>query len=492
MRNRRAAPTAGDAPGCAPRVGLIPVDRDSRVAVRAPRSDITVAMVANVALPPLHLDAQEMLTALLRMDTTNPPGAERVAVDYLDGKLREVGLEPVVLESAPGRANLVARIRGSGAAGGPVLLAAHLDVVEADPARWTHPPFAAAEADGCLWGRGAIDMKHMAAMSAAIVRRLARDGAKLGRDLIFAAVADEEAGCDHGSRFLVEQHPDLVRAEYALGEVGGFTMHLGGTAFYPVQVAEKGLCWVRARFTGEPGHGSMPRRDSAVIRLGEAIAALGRARFPVHPTEQVKAFLDAVAARQPAIARPLLRLLTRPELIARVVRLVPDLSIARSLGALLTNTASPTVVRAGAKTNVIPGAAELEIDGRILPGQTEADFLRELRAVIGDDVELEVLRSAPATVTEPVESPLLDVIRRQIAGREPDAVVIPYVIPGFTDGKYFSQLGARWYGFAPVKIDKASGLRFADMFHGNDERIPIAGLHWGTEVLDAVVREICA
>jgi len=455
------------------------------------RVRILPAMVAQRALPPIHLDAQEMLTALLRIDTTNPPGNERAAVDYLAGKLREVGLEPTILEPAPGRANLVVRWPGTGKAD-PILLAAHLDVVEADASLWKHPPFSAAEVDGCLWGRGAVDMKHMAAMSAAVMRRLAREGVRLARDVIFAAVADEEAGCDHGSRFLVEQHPELVRAEYALGEVGGFTMHLAGTAFYPVQVAEKGICWVRARFRGEPGHGSMPRRDSAVIKLGEAIAALGRARFPTHPTPYMKQFLDAVAARQPRIAQPLLKLVARPELMARVVRLVPDLSIARSFGALLTNTASPTVVRAGSKVNVIPGVAELEIDGRLIPGQTDADFLRELRAVIGEDVELEVVKSAPPTVTEPVESPLFDAIRRQINAREPDAVVVPYMIPGFTDGKYFSELGAKWYGFSPLKIEKGSGIRFADMFHGNDERIPIAGLHWGTEVLDAVIRELCA
>jgi acetylornithine deacetylase/succinyl-diaminopimelate desuccinylase-like protein len=444
------------------------------------------------ALPPLHLDAQQMLTDLLRMDTTNPPGNERACVDYLDRKLREVDLQPTILESGPGRANLVARLRGTGAAGGPLLIAAHLDVVEADPARWKHPPFSGAEADGCLWGRGAVDMKNLAAMGAAILRKLARDGVRPGRDIIFAAVADEEAGCDFGSRFLVEQHPELVRAEYAIGEVGGFSMHLAGTTFYPVQVAEKGLCWVRARFTGEPGHGSMPRRDSAVIQLAEGITALGGAKFPVHSTRYVRDFIAAIAARQPAAARPLLKLLGTPELMARVVRLVPDVGVARSFGALLTNTASPTVVRAGSKTNVIPGVAELEIDGRTIPGQSEADFLGELRAVLGPDVELEVIKSAPPTVTEPIESPLFDVIKQQVLAREPDAVVVPYMIPGFTDAKYFSKLGCKWYGFAPVKIEKDSGIKFADMFHGNDERIPIAGLHWGTEVLDAVVRQFCA
>ena len=442
-------------------------------------------------LAPLALDAQEICTALLRMDTTNPPGNERPAAEYLAGKLREVGYDVVVIESAPTRANVVTRYRGDGRAA-PLLLAAHLDVVEADASRWRQPPFAGAIAEGCLWGRGAIDMKNMAAMCVAILRRLAVDKPRLARDVIFAGVADEEAGCDLGSRFLVEQHPELVRAEYAIGESGGFSLHLGNATFYPVQVAEKGLCWVRARWRGEPGHGSMPRPDGAVVRMAEAIARLGRARLPVHPTAELRRFLEGVAARQPALARPLLKVLTRPELLARVLRLRPDAGVARTLGALLTNTASPTVVRAGAKTNVIPGVAEVEIDGRTLPGQSTDDFLRELRAVLGDDVELEVMKEAPATVTEPVSSPLYEVIARQVLAREPHAAVVPYMIPGFTDAKYFTQLGARWYGFSPVKIEKASGIRFADMFHGHDERIPIAGLHWGTAVLDAVVREFAA
>ena len=448
-------------------------------------------IVRAMQLPPLARDAEEMCAHLLRIDTTNPPGNERPAADYLAGKLREVGYDVTLLESAPTRANLVARYRGDGRAA-PLLLSAHLDVVEADASKWKQPPFGGVVADGCLWGRGAIDMKNMAAMSVAILRKLAVDKPVLARDVIFAGVADEEAGCDHGSRFLVENHPELVRAEYAIGESGGFSLHLGSTTFYPIQVAEKGLCWVRARWSGEPGHGSMPRPDSAVIRMAEGLAALGRARLPVHATSYVKDFLEAVAVRQPAVARPLVRLLSRPELLARLLRLRPDAGVARSLGALLSNTASPTVVRAGNKTNVIPGVAEVEIDGRTLPGQTTDDFLRELRAVLGPDVELEVMREAPPIVTEPVASPLYDLMARQVVAREPDAVVVPYMIPGFTDAKYFTQLGARWYGFSPVKIERDSGIRFADMFHGHDERIPIAGLHWGTEVLDAVVREFAA
>jgi acetylornithine deacetylase/succinyl-diaminopimelate desuccinylase-like protein len=444
-------------------------------------------------LPSLALadDARRLCQALLRMDTTNPPGNERLCAEYLAGTLAEVGYQPQLLEARPGRTNLVVRHRGTGALP-PLLLTAHLDVVEADPAKWRRPPFSGDEHEGCLWGRGAIDMKNMAAMCTAIMRRLARTRTVLARDVIFAAVADEEAGCDLGSRFLVEEHRALVEAEYAIGESGGFSLHLGDTTFYPVQVAEKGFCWVRARITGEPGHGSMPRANSAVTRLGEALAALGRARLPVHPTRYVAEFLDALRARQPALIQPLVRLVARPHLLARITRLVPNASAARSFSALLSNTASATVVRAGAKTNVIPGVAEFEIDGRTLPGQTDDDLLRELRAVLGPDVELEIIKSAPPTVTEPVASPLFDIIKRQIEQREPGAVVIPYLIPGFTDAKYFSQTGARWYGFSPVKIERGSGIRFADMFHGHDERIPVAGLAWGVEVLDAVVREISA
>ena len=435
-------------------------------------------------------DAKRLCQQLLQIDTTNPPGNERPAAELIAGALREVGLQPELLDSAPMRTNLVVRHRGTGKRP-PLLLTAHLDVVEADPTKWEQPPFSGKEHDGCLWGRGAIDMKNMAAMCTAIMRRLAQTGAKLDRDVIFAAVADEEAGCDLGSRFLVEQHRAKVEAEYAIGESGGFSLHLGDTTFYPIQVAEKGFCWVKARITGEPGHGSMPRRDSVVTKLGEALATLGTAAMPLHQTRYVTEFLDALRARQPALIQPLVKLIARPQLLARVARLMPGVSVARSFSALLSNTAAATVVRAGNKTNVIPGLAEFEIDGRTLPGQSDADLLRELREVLGPDVELEIMKSAPPIVTEPIESPVFDIIKRQIEQREPDASVIPYMIPGFTDAKYFTQMGARWYGFSPVKIEKGSGIKFADMFHGHNERVPVAGLAWGVEVLDAGVREIC-
>lgn len=442
-----------------------------------------------MALPPIIDTALtdhtvDLCQRLLRLDTTNPPGREILAAELIADELSAAGLEPVVMESAPGRGNVVARLKGTGAKP-PLLLTAHLDVVEHEPDKWTHPAFGGEIHDGCLWGRGAIDMKNMAAMSVALMARLAREGVKLERDLIFAGVADEEAGCRYGSLWLVEHHADLVRAEYAIGEGGGFNFHLGGKSFFTVQVAEKGVCWVKAKVTGEPGHGSIPRKDSAVVRLAAAIARLGEKGLPHQSTPVMRDFVRALAQSLPRPMRPLIERLMQPDIAPKILSRLPNQALARPLLAMLGNTASPTVLRAGQKTNVIPGLAEAEIDGRMLPGQTDADILRELQAVLGDDVELEVMWSLPPVVTEPRESPLMSTIIDVMAEREPGSPVVPYLLPGFTDAKAFTQLGTKWYGFAPVKLPK--GMRFADMFHGHDERIPVDGLRWGAETLGHIV-----
>jgi len=422
---------------------------------------------------------------LLRIDTTNPPGNERPAAELLAEELAEAGLDPMLLESAPRRGNVIARLRGTGEKP-PLLLTAHLDVVEADPSFWDHPPFCGEVYDGCLWGRGAVDMKNMAAMSVAIITRLARERVKPKRDLIFAGVADEEAGCRYGSLWLCEHHPDLVRSEFAIGEGGGFNIQVAGKSFFTVQVAEKGVCWVRARATGEPGHGSMPREDSALVRLADAIARLGKKGLPRHASEPVEEFVGALASHLPTPVRPLIKMLGSPTLGPAVLRLLPDPSVRRAFGALLGNTASPTVFHAGAKTNVIPGVAEAEIDGRILPGQTKSDFMRELAAVLGEEIELDVIHTLPPVVTKPKESSLYSIIQEVMGERVPDAPVVPFILQGFTDAKAFTSIGAKWYGFAPVKLPPS--LRFADMFHGHNERIPVEGLAWGTETLTRVVR----
>ena len=338
-----------------------------------------------------------------------------------------------------------------------------------------------------MWGRGALDMKHMAAMSAVVLAQLKRSGVTLARDVIFTAVSDEEAGCTYGSKFLVEQHPEKVRAEYVLGEVGGFTMHFMGSRIYPIQIAEKGIAWLRMIAKGRPGHGSMPHGDNAVVKLSKAIAKIGKSRLPQHNTPVVESFLRRLAELQPLPLRVALPLLLRPELSSLLLSSFPDGQLANSFKALLSNTASPTVLRAGGSTNVIPDSAVAELDGRTLPGYDEQDLIKELTALVGEDLDFEVIRAA-----SPVESPedptVFAAIQRAIDVHDPGATALPYMIPGFTDAKEFHKLGAKYYGFSPVQLPK--GLRFTELYHGHNERIPVDGLRWGTRVLFDVVREL--
>jgi acetylornithine deacetylase/succinyl-diaminopimelate desuccinylase-like protein len=432
-----------------------------------------------------------LLQDLLRIPTVNRgtnedgDGNERPAAERLAAFLRAAKVEPKIFEKTKGRANLTARVKGSGAKGA-ILLNAHLDVVEADASRWRHPPFSGEIHDGYLWGRGAIDMKHMAAMSACVLAILSERGVPIERDVILAAVADEEAACNQGSLFLVDEHKDEIRAEYMLGEIGAFSLHLFGRTFYPIQVAEKGICWVRATFDGSPGHGSMPDPDSAVVKLSRALARLGRTRLPVHPTPVVKQFIGQLAAGLPRPQSSVLKRLTTPQVATLILdHLVRDPEQRRSFGAMLTNTASPTVLRAGAKVNVIPGRASVEIDGRVLPGQSESQFLAELRDALGADgdrAKLEVLESRRPVETSP-DTPLFTHLARTLRKHDPSGVPLPYMIPGFTDAQAYARLGTKCYGFSPVRFDPTAEINFARMYHGDDERIPVEGLRWGLRVL---------
>ena len=434
----------------------------------------------------------ELLRALLRFDTTNPPGNEAECVEFLADTLREAGVEPEVLSAAPGRANLVTRLPGGDGGAAPLLLNGHVDVVAAEAGRWRHPPFAGEVHDGVIWGRGAVDMKQMVAMSVATVGLLARLGVPLRRELKLAAVADEEAGCAFGSQWLVDHHPDKVRAGHALGEVGGATFHLGGRPFYPIQVAEKGIAWLRASATGATGHGSIPHDDNAVVRLSEFLARVGRRRLALRASPEARRFLEALAGLQGRAGRAALPLLLRPRWSNLVLRRgVRDPGLARLLSAVLRNTASPTVVHAGSKVNVIPGRAEAELDGRIAVGSSEAELLGELRALAGPGIELELLGpSRPPTVTPPGDE-LFDLLAGVVAEHHPGAVAVPTITPGFTDAKFWSHLGTACYGFAPVRLEPG-GPDFAAMFHGDDERLPVAGLQAGLRMLaDVVARHCC-
>ena len=441
-------------------------------------------------------EATALLQTLLRLDTTNPPGNEIIAARALAESFAADGLEVEIIESAPTRANLLCRLRATKPSGEPpLLLAGHTDVVPAgDRSRWTHDPFSGTLADGYLWGRGAVDMKNMVAMSAMVMKLLARREVPLTRDVIFAAVADEEDGCAYGSRFLVEEHPDKVRAGFALGEVGGFPQQAGKARVMPVQIAEKGMAWLRATARGPAGHGAIPLADAAPGKLARAIAKLASTRLPQHNTQVVAAFLHGVAAEQPLAERLVLpRLLNKLLAPLLLDRVLPQNNATRIFDAILHNTVSPTVLRGGEKTNVIPDEVSVELDGRLLPGQSAADLMAEIHALVGPDIELELLREAPAAVNYPPDSGLWQAIQRAVARRGERALpIVPTMIPGFTDGSQFSRLGARWYGFSPVWLDLDSGITFSELFHGYDERIPEDGYHWGLELLWDVVTDFCA
>lgn len=465
------------APAAAPNAAPAPADR-ARPSARG-------ALLAE-ATDRLLDDTIAHLRNLVRIPTVNPPGNEAPAVEYVAGVLVEAGLSPIVLEAAPGRTNLVCRIPGRGP-DGPLLLASHADVVEAEPSSWRHDPFGGDIAEGCLWGRGTVDMKGKTAMDLAAMVAIVRSGQRPRRDVVLAMVADEEAGCTLGSRWMVEQHPDLVAAEVCLNEVGGFTMHLLGVRYYPIQVAEKGVCWLRLTVRGTPGHGSVPRPDSAPVKLAQAIAKLGTTRLPIHLTDESMRFVEALAASQPAPVALALRGLGMPALAAPILDWgIRDAGQRGALDAILRNTVSPTVVRAGHKTNVIPGVATVEVDGRTVPGQTSASLVNEVRALIGDGFEVEILEDLDPVTTscDTAEyATLCDVLRRHDPGAHP----VPWLIPGFTDAKFWAKLGARCYGFMPLRLPE--DMNFTTMFHGHDERVPLDGYRWGVRAyLDAVGR----
>ncbi|MEM7011355.1 MAG: M20/M25/M40 family metallo-hydrolase [Verrucomicrobiota bacterium] len=433
-------------------------------------------------------EAKRVLRDLLRIDTTNPPGNERAAVDYIRQLLEAEGVECVVHESAPKRANLVARLKGDGSEN-PLLLNAHLDVVPANADDWTHPPFDAVEADGCIWGRGAIDMKGFAVMALTVLRQLKKDGATLKRDIIFAAVADEEEGCEYGSAYLVENHPELVRAEYVINEVGGFTVDVRGKRMFMVQVAERGIAWFRIRVTGEPGHGACPNPDGAVAKAGEIVAKLGKARLPHHLSRSSLRFLDTMAKHAKFADRIGLMLLKNPKLGPWVLHnLVPAGEQRRVLQANLSNTANPTIVSGGEKINVSPSEVVIEVDGRVVPGSSTQQLLDEVRDLIGDEHEIEILRDSPPTEFEP--DVFYDEIVEVLNSRSPGDPVIPYPIMGFTDSHSYAKLGSTCFGFYPLLLPPE--LNFAKMFHGVDERIPLDGFRFGIDALHDLVTRVAA
>lgn len=423
-------------------------------------------------------EALEHFRNLLQIDTTNPPGNEAAAARYLAAALAREGIAAQLAEPAPGRANLVARLDGGDRARA-LLLASHTDVVAAEAQHWTHPPFAATVADGCVWGRGAVDMKHMTAFGLTTLLWLKRTGAPLARDVVLVAVADEEAGCGLGSKWLAEHRAEWLEGEYCLGEVGGFSATVGETRVYPIMVAEKGFLWLRVTVSGPPGHGSIPHPDNAIVRLARIVDRLGSTRLPFHRHPVVDTFLKTLGRAAGLPAGLVLHAALHGWLSDLVLdRVLPDRERARVFAASLHNTVVPTIIEGGRKENVIPSEASVVLDCRLLPGFSEERFLEELRTHLGDTQGLEFsVVAAGEAVETPIDTPLYETLRTTLERRDPGCIVTPYLLVGYTDAKAYSRLGIRTYGFAPLLLPKE--LEFSALFHGHDERVPVDGFRWG-------------
>ncbi|WP_306319289.1 MULTISPECIES: M20/M25/M40 family metallo-hydrolase [unclassified Streptomyces] len=421
----------------------------------------------------------DLCRELIQIDTSNygdhsGPG-ERKAAEWTAEKLAEVGLEPQIFESHPGRASTVARIEGEDPSRPALLIHGHTDVVPANAADWTHHPFSGEIADGCVWGRGAVDMKDMDAMTLAVVRDRLRSGRKPPRDIVLAFLADEEAGGVFGARHLVRNHPDLFEGvTEAISEVGGFSFTVNEQRrLYLVQTAEKGMHWMKLSVAGTAGHGSMIHRDNAITELSEAVARLGRHQFPVRVTKTTRAFLDELGD---ALGTEL-----DPENMEGTIAKLGG--IAKLIGATLSNTANPTQLGAGYKVNVIPGEATAGVDGRFLPGH-EDEFLADLDRILGPKVKREDVHADKAVETT-FDGALVDAMKTSIEAEDPIGKAIPYMLSGGTDAKSFVELGIRNFGFAPLQLPPE--LHFAGMFHGVDERVPVDGLKFGVRVLDRFI-----
>ncbi|KUG52906.1 M20/M25/M40 family metallo-hydrolase [Kocuria sp. CPCC 205292] len=416
----------------------------------------------------------EICRNLIRIDTSNygsgDAKGERRAAEYVAGLIEEVGLPTTVLESAPGRANVFARIEGTDPSADALLVHGHLDVVPAIAADWSVDPFGGELRDGMIWGRGAVDMKDMDAMMISVLRHMVRTGQRPRRDIVFGFFADEEAGMVYGSHWIAEHHRGLFDGVTdAISEVGGYSATIGGRRAYLLQTAEKGLMWLRLNAQGTAGHGSQINDDNPVTRLSRALANIGEHQWPIELTKTTRAFLDSVTELTGVEFDP-----QNPQ------RLLAELgSVARFVGATLQTTANPTMLEAGYKVNVIPGSAQAGLDVRYLPGQREI-VLAKLAELAGDGVSFE-FESDDIALEVPFSGTVVDAMVDALHAEDPEAVVLPYMLSGGTDNKSLDPLGITGYGFVPLRLPDE--LDFPAMFHGVDERVPTDSLEFGSRVL---------
>jgi acetylornithine deacetylase/succinyl-diaminopimelate desuccinylase-like protein len=432
-----------------------------------------------VAVTSLRAEVTDLLSRLIQVDTTNPPGNETEAAELLRAYLEANGVECELYARVPERASLVARIRGSGD-GPTVLFLSHTDVVLADAAEWSVPPFSGEVRDGEVWGRGALDMKGQVAASAVAIASLAREGFEPAGDLIFAATADEEVGDGFGLSWLCETHPDAIRCDYAVNEGGGDRLELGGNVYYVVTTAEKLTAPFDVHVHGRSGHASMPGiADNALVKAARLIERLAAYHPEPQIQPEVEAFLRTVLGEVPSAN----------DAVARAAAL--DQTAAELIEPLLTPTFSPTMISASRKRNVIPALCSIVVDCRLLPGQTPAEIEPVLREVLGTDVAYDLeFQKAEGGSRSALDTPLWSAVESFVSDFEPGAVPVPVICAGFTDSHWLREaFGTVAYGFFPYRT-MAPELA-ATLIHSADERVPASDLELGVEWLRSVARTVC-
>ncbi|WP_207755592.1 M20/M25/M40 family metallo-hydrolase [Nonomuraea cypriaca] len=431
-------------------------------------------------MTPAEKEVADLCVELIRVDSSNygdgsGPG-ERAAAEVVMARLAEVGIEAEYVESEPGRGNVVTRIEGTDPSLPALLVHGHLDVVPANAADWSVDPFAGEVRDGYIWGRGAVDMKDMDAMMLALLRQMKREGRRPRRDLVFAWLADEEAGGVYGAKYLTAHHPGLFEGvTEAISEVGGYSLEVDPSLrLYLIETAQKGLSWMKLIADGTAGHGSMLNSDNAVTEIARAVARIGEYDWPLTYTPTVRRFLTEVAD---AFGIPFDEADPAPVLdkIGPLIRFV---------GATLHNTTNPTQLDAGYKSNVIPGQATAVIDGRFLPG-FEEEFFKTVDSLMGPRVRREFVHHDIALETT-FDGALVESMIAALKAEDPAARAIPYCMSGGTDNKtFFADLGVRGLGFVPLRLP--ADMDFSSMFHGVDERVPVEALQFGVRVLDRLL-----
>jgi len=421
----------------------------------------------------------ELLQNLIRFDTSNPPGNERDCIRYISQLLSAAGIETHLLSKDPHRPNLVARLKGADKNLAPLLLYGHVDVVPAgDSKAWKYPPFEGKIADGFVWGRGALDMKGAVAMMISAFIKAKQENTSLPGDVVLCILSDEEDLGECGAKFLVEHHPELFKdIRFALGEFGGFTLYVGGKKFYPIEIAQKQKCGFKAIIRGPSGHGSSHVQGGTMAKLAHFLEQLDRTSLPVHITPPVEKMFKAIASKLPFPQGWVLRQLLNPKRTDFVLKRLGKKG--ETFIPMFHNTVNATIIRGGDKINVIPDEIEVQLDVRILPGFEPDDIVKELRPIIGYDVQLELLFYDKGP--EEPDMGLFSVLAAILEEADPQGIPVPLLLTGSSDARFFSQLGIQTYGFIPMQLPE--DMNFSKTIHAANERIPLESLDFGSNAL---------